>query len=137
MLGPLYKAQPDLKGLAFELAYAYNALRQLDKALPVLAEAAKRDPRDPWIARELAYTYLHIGRFRDAVETYQKSLPLVPEGNLQERSEQAMNLAMAYEQLKDSTNRDAWLAKAKAWAPIGTPVANYFAQKEAAAKKKP
>jgi len=136
-LEPLYKAQQNLKGLAFELAYAYNALRQQDKALPVLAGAAKSDPKDPWIARELAYTYLHAARFQDAVVAYQKSLPLVPEDNPQERSEQAMNLAMAYEQLKDTANRDAWLAKARAWAPTGSPVANYFAQQEAASKKKP
>jgi tetratricopeptide (TPR) repeat protein len=136
-LEPLYGTHPKLKGLAFELAYAYNALRQLDKALPVLAEAAKSDPKDPWIARELAYTYLHIGRFQDAVAAYQKSLPLAPEDNPQERSEQAINLAMAYDQLKDTANRDAWLAKAKAWAPAGSPVANYFAQQEAASRQKP
>lgn len=136
VLEPLHRTQPKLKGLAFELAYAYNALRQQDKALPVLAEAAKTDPKDPWIARELAYTYLHLGRSQDAVDAYQKALPLVPEDNPQERSEQAINLAMAYDRLKDTASRDAWLAKAKAWAPVGSPVANYFAQQEAASKKK-
>jgi tetratricopeptide (TPR) repeat protein len=137
VLAPLYEAQPELKGLAFELAFAHNALRRPDKALPVLAEAAKGDPKNPWIARELAYTYLLVGRCEDAVAAYQRSLPLVPEDNRQERSAQALNLAMAYGRLKDIANRDAWLAKAKAWAPAGSPIANYFAQQEAAAQDKP
>lgn len=137
ILEPLHKTQPGLRGLAFELAYAYNALRQPAKALPVLTEAAKADPKDPWIARELAYSYLHTARYREAVQAYLQAMPLVAEDNLQERSEQAMNLAQAYQQLGDTANRDAWLAKARAWAPKGSPLALHFAQQDGAKGKQP
>lgn len=137
VLEPLHRSQPALPGLAFELGYAHNALRQPAKALPILTEAAKANPKDPWIARELAYSCLHTARYREAVEAYLRALPLVPEDNLQERSEQAMNLAQAYQQLGDTANRDAWMAKAKAWAPPGSPVAEHFARMEAAKGRKP
>ena len=97
-------------------------------------EASLRSPHAP---AQSSHTYLHLGRYQEAIEAYLKSLPLVPEDNLQARSEQALNLAMAYDQLHDSSNRDAWLAKAKAWAPAGTPVADYFAKQAAAGKKLP
>ncbi len=135
VLGPLYEARPDMKGLAFELAFAHNALNQSDKALTILQAAATREPKDPWIARELAFTHLHLAHYTEAVAAYLRSLPLVAEDDMRERSEQAMNLAHAYQQLKDNANREAWLAKAKAWAPKGTPLADYFAKQDAATRK--
>ncbi|HJV90882.1 MAG TPA: hypothetical protein VJ623_11295 [Holophagaceae bacterium] len=128
VLEPLFRSQPTLKGLAFELAFAYNALNQAGKAVPVLEDGVKRNPEDPWLARELAYSYLHSGRYREAVGAYGRSIPLIASDNLQERSEQAMNLAMAHQQLGELGERDAWFAKAKAWAPPGSPVAQYFAK---------
>ena len=131
-LEPLYARQPTLPGLAFEVAFAHNALGEQAKALPVLEAASKHSPQDAWILRELAYTYLHLRKAKEAVATYLRALPLVPEDNAQERSEQAINLAQAYELLGDAANRDAWLAKAKAWAPEGSPVAAFFARQQAA-----
>jgi len=130
VLEPLQKADPGQKGLAFELAYAYNALRRPEKALPVLEAAARRLPEDPLIARELGYTNLILGRFQEAIQIYQQSLPKVPMENPGERAEQAFHLAEAYDGLKDAANRDAWLAKAKAWAPKDSALAEYLERKE-------
>lgn len=126
VLEPLYRTNPDQPGVPFELAYAYNATRRQDQALPVLEKACRKDPPDRLLLRELAYTYLHSGRFKEAVATYLKCLPLVPESDGVERSEEALNLAFAYGGMKDEANRQEWLAKAKAWAPKGSAVEGFF-----------
>jgi hypothetical protein len=137
ILAPLHARHPDLQGLAFELAFAYNALNRASEALPVLQAATKRSPRDPWIARELAYTFLHLGQANEAIAAYETSLTLVAPDNAQERSEQAMNLAQAHALKGDLAKRDAWLEKARAWAPPGSPVAEHFAREDAAKAKLP
>lgn len=137
VLAPLHERPPDLKGLAFELAFAYNALNRPSEALPVLQAAAKRSPRDPWIARELAYTFLHLGQATEAIAAYEASLALVAADNTQERSEQAMNLAQAHALKGDLAKRDYWLGQARAWAPPGSPVAEHFAREDAAKAKRP
>jgi hypothetical protein len=43
-----------------------------------------------------------------------------------EKSELAMNLGSAYGALGDTANRNAWLEKAKTWAPKGSPIYKYF-----------
>jgi hypothetical protein len=128
ILEPLYRVTPVQPGVAFELAYAYNATRHADLALSVLEAGCRRDSPDRLLLRELAYTYLHLGRFKEAVATYLRCLPLVPESDGVERSEEALNLAFAYGGLKDETSRQEWLAKAKAWAPKGSAVEGFFTQ---------
>ncbi len=137
VLAPLYKAQPDLKGLAFELAYAYNALRKMDQALVVLEEAFRRDPKAPYIARELAYSYLHLGRYPESIATYLEAMKVVPAEDASERAEEALNLSLAYDGNKDQANSDIWLAKAKALAPAGSQIAGFVAEVEAKRKKRP
>ena len=128
VLEPLYRVKPDQPGVAFELAYAYNATRHADLALPVLEAGCSKGSPDRLLLRELAFTYLHSGRFKEAVSTYLRCLPLVPESDRVERSEEALNLAFAYGGLKDEANRQEWLAKAKAWAPKGSSVESYFSR---------
>jgi tetratricopeptide (TPR) repeat protein len=126
VLEPLYRVKPEQPGVAFELAYAYNSTRHADLALPVLEAGCRKDSPDRLLLRELAYTYLHSSRFKEAVATYLRCLPLVPESDGVERSEEALNLAFAYGGLKDETNRQEWLAKAKGWAPKGSAVEDFF-----------
>jgi hypothetical protein len=47
-----------------------------------------------------------------------------------EKSELAMNLGSTYGALGDTANRDAWLEKAKSWAPKGSPVYRHFHPEE-------
>jgi tetratricopeptide (TPR) repeat protein len=108
------------------LAYAYNATGHADLALPVLEAGCRKDSQDRLLLRELAYTYLHSGRFKEAVATYLRCLSLVPGSDGVERSEEALNLAFAYGGLKDETHRQEWLAKAKTWAPKCSDVESYF-----------
>lgn len=121
-LEPAYGKQPDAKGLEFELAYAYNALGRHDDALAVLRRAIERAPDDLLLGRELAYAYSKAGKLEAAVEWYLKLVPRCGEREMIVKSEMAMNLSGIYARLGDAKGAEEWRAKAKAWAPPGTPL---------------
>lgn len=125
-LEPAYKEKPDAKGLVFELSYAYNALGRFDDALAVLKEAVARRPEDVLLGSELAYAYVNSGQMQPAIALYLKLIPLCAESQMLTKSEMAMNLSAAYERLGDKASAEKWRANAKAWAPPGTPLYQYF-----------
>jgi hypothetical protein len=123
-----YKDDPTMERLELELAYAYNALNQFDKSIAVLSTALKNKPKDALLGNELAYANLHKGNYKEAIELYLQYIPLYPDGHMVEKSEMAMNLAQAYEGTGNSKEQQQWLEKAKAWAPEGSSISNYFKQ---------
>jgi hypothetical protein len=128
LLESAYKDQPTTEGLGLELAYAYNALRQFDKSIPVLSAALKSKPKDVLLGNELAYANLHKGNYKEAIELYLQFIPLCPDSRMVQKSEMALNLAQAYRHAGADQEQQKWMEKAKAWAPEGSAVSNYFKQ---------
>jgi hypothetical protein len=127
-LEPAYKDRPDAPRVVFELTYAYNATERPEDAIRVAKSEFAKNPKDELLCREMAFAYLHLKSYKDATAQYQACIALCgdSESQMAEKSELAMNLGSAYEALGDTANRNAWLEKAKSWAPKGSPVYKYF-----------
>ena len=123
-----YREKPGAPRVVFELAYAYNALGRPEDAIRVSTDEFRKKPKDELLCREMAFAYLHLKSYKEATKQYQSCIALCDdsETGTAEKSELAMNLSSAYERLGDMQNRDAWLDKAKGWAPKGSPVYKHF-----------
>ena len=120
-----YHAAPKL---VFELVYAYNALERPEDAIRVSKSEFAKNPKDELLCREMAFAYLHLKSYKEAATQYQACIALCgdSESQMAEKSELAMNLSSTYKALADTPNSEAWLEKAKHWAPKGSPVYRYF-----------
>ena len=127
-LEPAYKEQPDAPRAIFELTYAYNAMDRPEDAIRVAKPEFTKNPKEELLCREIAFAYLRLKNYSDATGQYQACIALCAdsEPGMAEKSELAMNLSAAYAALSDKTNRDAWLEKAKSWAPKGSAVYKRF-----------
>jgi tetratricopeptide (TPR) repeat protein len=127
-----YKERPDAPKLVFELTYAYNALERPEDAIRVSKVEFAKNPKDELLCREMAFAYLHLKSYNEAATQYQACIALCgdSESQMAEKSELAMNLSSAYKALADVPNSEAWLEKAKGWAPKGSPVYTYFHPEE-------
>lgn len=101
-----YKIQPHFKGLEFELSYAYNALKEFKKAIPILERAIENNPKDFYFYRELGFSYVNLSRIESAEKTYLKGIEI--SDNDFEKSEMAVNMAKAYFKLRDKEKFDEW-----------------------------
>jgi tetratricopeptide (TPR) repeat protein len=127
-----YKERPDAPKLVFELTYAYNALERPEDAIRVSKGEFAKNPKDELLCREMAFAYLHLKSYKEAATQYQACITLCgdSESQMAEKSELALNLSSAYKALADVPNSEAWLEKAKGWAPKGSPVYTYFHPEE-------
>jgi hypothetical protein len=123
-----YKDRPDSTRAVFELTYAYNAVGRPEDAIRVAHTEFTKNPKDELLCREIAFAYLALKDYKEAIRQHQSCIALCgdSESQMAEKSELAMNLGSAYGALGDTSNRDAWLEKAKNWAPKGSPVYKYF-----------
>jgi Flp pilus assembly protein TadD len=119
-LEPAYARSPRAEGLAFELGFAYNALGRFDDALRVLEPAVKRTPDDLYLIKELGSSYGSLKRYQDAAGLYEAILASYTGSDMVLKSEVAFNLAASYYFLGDASRSEAWLAKAREWAPDGS-----------------
>ncbi|HWW15940.1 MAG TPA: hypothetical protein VN310_14865 [Candidatus Dormibacteraeota bacterium] len=127
-----YRERPDAPKLVFELVYAYNALERPEDAIRLSKSEFAKNPKDELLCRELAFGYLHLKSYKEAATQYQACVALCgdSESQMAEKSELAMNLSSTYKALGDAPNSEAWLEKAKRWAPKGSPVYKYFHSEE-------
>jgi tetratricopeptide (TPR) repeat protein len=123
-----YRERPDAPRVVFELTYAYNATGRPEDAIRVAKSEFTKNPKDELLCREIAFAYLRLKSYKDATAQYQACIVLCAdsESGMAEKSELAMNLSASYGGLSDTTNRDAWLEKAKNWAPKGSAVYKRF-----------
>lgn len=123
-----YKERPDAPRVVFELTYAYNATGRPEDAIRVAKSEFTKNPKDELGCREIAFAYLRLKSYKDATGQYEACIALCAESEagMAEKSELAMNMSAAYEALGDTANRDAWLEKAKSWAPKGSAVYKHF-----------
>lgn len=116
-IGPLlkaYKIAPHFKGLEFELAYAYNATKQFEKAIPILNKAIENNPNNYYFYRELGYAEKYLGKIDEAEKTYLKGIKMSDSDF--EKSEMAVNMAQAYYMIKNRPKFEEWQQKTKKYA---------------------
>lgn len=108
-LKPLLKAyemQPHLDGLEFELAFAYNALKQFKQAVEILESAIENDPNNFLFYRELGFSFLSLGQIEKAEMNYQKGIKLTD--NKSQIAEMAVNMALIYFRQKNVEKFNEW-----------------------------
>jgi tetratricopeptide (TPR) repeat protein len=116
-LNKAWSANPQLDGVAFEMAYAYNGLNQFDNAIKVLIPAIQAKPAEPLLYKELAYAYAHKNDHENAIATFKKGLELFPDRPSDEKGEMALNLANVYRLMGNQDEYKNWMIKAKAFSP--------------------
>ena len=106
---------PKTKGLAFELGFAYNALQQYEKAIPILSKGLKEDKKDCQLYKELAFAEMNSNRLKLAIETYRKCCLNCNQDNV--KGEIAYNLSFFYFSLKDVNNLKYYANEARKFNP--------------------
>lgn len=110
-----YQKDPHYKGLEFELAFAYNALQKFDKAIPILENALKNQPKNALFYRELGYALINTKQFEKAEKTYLKGIEISDKNS--EKSEMAVNMSHTYFKLKNRKKFDEWAQITRKHAP--------------------
>jgi tetratricopeptide (TPR) repeat protein len=108
-LKPLKKAysiNPHYTGLEFELSYAYNALHDFTKAIPILEEAIKNDPKNFLFYRELGFALKNIDQNAKAEKIYKTGMELTDDKF--QKSEMAINMAQSYYLSGNQKKFDEW-----------------------------
>ncbi len=126
-LNPLLKAysmEPHFNGLEFELAYAYNALKQFDEAIIILEKAIQNNPNNFYFYRELGYALKYTGKIEIADNVYQKGISISE--NDFEKSEMAVNMAQAYFELRNREKFDEWAKLTRKYAEKGSRYAQFI-----------
>ncbi|MGB1309552.1 MAG: tetratricopeptide repeat protein [Oceanihabitans sp.] len=101
-----YAKEPHLEGLEFELAFAYNALKQFKKAVPVLKNAIKNNAEDFLFYKELGYSYKFLGEIDKAETTYLKGIEIATNNYM--KAEMALNMAHSFFELKNKEKFKEW-----------------------------
>ncbi|MGH1338452.1 MAG: tetratricopeptide repeat protein [Aureispira sp.] len=119
-----YEKKPILEGLAFELAYAYNATEQHKKATDILIKALNQDPKNYFFYRELGFAQVRLGQIKEAEKTYEKGIRL--SNDAYQKSEMGINMTQAYFKLKDKKGFKKWAKITRKYAPTDTPFLRYI-----------
>ncbi|PZW37630.1 tetratricopeptide repeat protein [Mesonia algae] len=119
-----YKIEPHLKGLEFELSFAYNALKEFNKAIEILEKAIENNPNDYQFYRELGYSYMNLEQIDEAEKTYLKGIKISTSDF--EKSEMSVNMAQAYFRKKNEKKFNEWSEKTLKYAKEGSQYAQYI-----------
>lgn len=107
------KLDPNLKGLAVELAFSYNCLNQYDKAVRILQNAIEANPNDSYLYKELIYAQLHLNNLENAVATAKKALSECRDNTW--KGEISFNVTHQFYIKNDKENFKYWAAETKKW----------------------
>ena len=102
------KLNPKFKGLAVELSFSYNCLKQYDKAELILEEDIKTNSSDAYVNKEYIYTLTKNNKIDKAVDQFNKSTKTL-KGN-QYNAENCYNILQYYYDQKDRINFNKWYA---------------------------
>jgi tetratricopeptide (TPR) repeat protein len=105
--------EPNFKGLKAEFAFAYNALKQYDKAVVVLKEALNESKGDCYLHKELVYAQMNLGMAEEAKASAIKGIADCNDGLL--KGEMAYNIAYQYYKLKDKVQFQTWASETAKW----------------------
>lgn len=112
------KLDPNYPGLDLEFIYAYNTLKQYDKAATMIEAALVKQPNNGNLYKELLYAQVNSNQTAKAEETYKNSLSHC---DMDTRIEMAFNLIYTYYRLKNKPKFDYWTNDVKQWVPATNP----------------
>lgn len=100
------KINPKFKGLAVELSYSYNCLKQYDKAELILEEEITINTGDAYVNKEYIYTLTKNDKIDKAVNQFEKSLKTLDDNSY--NAENCYNIMQFYYTKKDKINFNKW-----------------------------
>jgi tetratricopeptide (TPR) repeat protein len=100
------KINPKYKGLAVELSFSYNCLKQYGKAEAILEEEIKTNPTDAYVNKEYIYTLTKNNKIDNAVNQFENSLKSLNDN--QYNAENCYNILQYYYNQKDKGNFNKW-----------------------------
>jgi len=106
-----YNLEPERNRLAFELAFAYNAVGEYNRAIPVLKDEIEKVSDEYINHREIGYSYLHTKQFELAKTHYEQAFSLCSPFLDSERAEIAYNLAQVFLNTGNKKDGEQWYSK--------------------------
>ena len=100
------KIDPKFKGLAVEISFSYNCLKQFDEAELILEEEIKVNPTDAYVNKEYIYTLAKNNKIDKAINQFETSLTTLEDN--QYNAENCFNILQYYYYQKDKTNFNKW-----------------------------
>ena len=100
------KLNPKYKGLAVELSFSYNCLKQYDKAELILEEEIKTNSSDAYVNKEYIYTLAKNSNIDKAVKQFETSIKTLKDN--QYNAENCYNILQFFYNQKDKTNFNKW-----------------------------
>lgn len=97
------------KGLAVELAFSYNCLKQYEKAETILEEEIKTNSTDPYVNKEYIYTLTKNKKIEKASEQFFLSLKLLKDNTY--NAENCYNILQFFYTQKDKKNFFKWYSE--------------------------
>jgi tetratricopeptide (TPR) repeat protein len=97
---------PNFRGLAVEIAFSYNCLKQYTKAEEILEAEIKKNPADAYVNKEFIYTLVQSDKIEKAITQFNSSLNLVKDK--QYHAENAYNILQYFYIQKDKENFSKW-----------------------------
>ncbi|MES2544800.1 MAG: hypothetical protein V4548_07935 [Bacteroidota bacterium] len=114
---------PNYEGLAVEIAFSYNCLEEYKKAVEILEEALKQNPKDAYISKEYIYSLTKINGIDKATAQFYKSSKLGIDTLY--NAENCFNIMQYYYIQKDVKNFNIWYAELKKWPTENIEIAKY------------
>lgn len=99
------KIDPHYEGLAVELAYSYNCLKQFDKAEAILADEIKSNPT-AYVNKEYIFTLANSDQVEKAIQQFEQSQKTLTDK--QYDAENCYNILQCFYHRKDKTNFNKW-----------------------------
>lgn len=100
------KLNPKFKGLAVELSFSYNCLKQYDKAELILEEEIKTNSADAYVNKEYIYTLTKNNKIDKAANQFETSLKTLKDN--QYNAENCYNILQYYYTQKDKASFNKW-----------------------------
>ena len=100
------KINPKFKGLAVELSFSYNCLKQYDKAETILEEEIKTNSADAYVNKEYIYTLTKNNKIDKAINQFETSIKAIKD--CQFNAENCYNILQYYYLQKDKENFNKW-----------------------------
>ena len=97
---------PKHEGLAVELAFSYNCLKQYEKAEAVLAEEIRTNTEDAYVLKEYIFTLTKINKIDIAVKQFNKSIQNIKDNPY--IAENCFNILQYYYKQNDKENFNEW-----------------------------
>jgi len=121
-----HKLNPDYKNLRYQLGRTYNYLKMYDKAIPILQQAIKLEPKQYVLYKELSHAQLQSGKILEAEKSAGQGIKRCKVND--PRCQMALSLAYHFFDAKNKRKLQKWLREARKYAVDGGRQAKQIAE---------